>query len=57
LTGRNGVANADGSERERDRDAFSYGLLCESDACEGQRLQARARRIWDKAARKPGWLH
>ncbi len=37
--------------------AFSYGLLCERDACEGERLQAEARRIWKKAARKPGWLY
>ena len=37
--------------------AFSYGLLCERDACEGERLQAEARRIWKKAARMPGWLY
>jgi CHAD domain-containing protein len=37
--------------------AFSYGLLCARDACEGERLQAEARRIWKKAARKPGWLY
>jgi CHAD domain-containing protein len=35
--------------------AFSYGLLCERDACDGERLQAEARRIWKKAARKSGW--
>ena len=35
--------------------AFSYGLLCERAACDGERLQARTRRIWKKAARKSGW--
>jgi CHAD domain-containing protein len=35
--------------------AFSYGLLCERDACDGARLQSEARRIWKKAARKSGW--
>ena len=32
--------------------AFSYGLLYELDACEGERLQARARRIWKQASRR-----
>jgi CHAD domain-containing protein len=35
--------------------AFSYGLLCARDACDGERLQAEARRSWKKAARKSGW--
>jgi len=35
--------------------AFSYGLLYERDACDGERLQARARRIWKKAARRSRW--
>jgi CHAD domain-containing protein len=35
--------------------AFSYGLLRERSACESERLQAKARRIWKKAARKPRW--
>jgi CHAD domain-containing protein len=35
--------------------AFSYGLLCERDTCDGERLQAEARRIWQKAARMGGW--
>jgi CHAD domain-containing protein len=32
--------------------AFSYGLLYELDACDGERLQAQARRIWKKASRR-----
>ncbi|HET7246768.1 MAG TPA: CYTH and CHAD domain-containing protein [Streptosporangiaceae bacterium] len=32
--------------------AFSYGLLYERDACDGERFQAEARRIWKKAAGK-----
>jgi len=35
--------------------AFSYGLLYEWDACAGERLRARARSRWKKAARKSGW--
>jgi len=35
--------------------AFSYGLLYERDACDGERLQARARRTWKKAARRSRW--
>jgi CHAD domain-containing protein len=35
--------------------AFSYGLLYERDACVGERLQAKARRIWKKASRKSRW--
>ena len=35
--------------------AFSYGLLYERDACDGERFQARARRVWKKASRKSGW--
>jgi CHAD domain-containing protein len=35
--------------------AFSYGLLRERSACESERLQAKARRVWKKAARKPRW--
>jgi len=37
--------------------AFSYGLLCERAACDGKRLQADARRTWNKAAHKPRWPH
>jgi CHAD domain-containing protein len=37
--------------------AFSYGLLYERDACTAQRLQAEARRIWKKAARRSRWPH
>ena len=36
--------------------AFSYGVLCERNACTGERLQAQARRIW-KASRKSRWPH
>ncbi len=35
--------------------AFSYGLLYEQAACEGERLQARARPLWKKAARRSRW--
>ena len=35
--------------------AFSYGLLYGRDACEGQRLQARARRAWKRAHKKLTW--
>ena len=35
--------------------AFSYGLLYELDACDGERLQAQARRIWKKASRRSRW--
>jgi CHAD domain-containing protein len=35
--------------------AFSYGLLCARSVKESERLQAQARRMWDKAARKRGW--
>jgi len=35
--------------------AFTYGLLYERYVCDGERLQAGARRVWKKAARKPGW--
>jgi CHAD domain-containing protein len=35
--------------------AFSYGLLCGWSTCEGDGLQAQARRVWNKAARKKGW--
>ena len=35
--------------------AFSYGLLCARSTCEVERLQAQARHVWNKAARKPGW--
>ncbi len=37
--------------------AFSYGLLCEQAACEGERLQAPARRLWKKASRRSRWPH
>ena len=37
--------------------AFTYGLLYERDACDGERLQAQARRIWIKAARRSRWPH
>lgn len=37
--------------------AFSYGLLYEQNACDGERLQAQARRIWKKAARRSRWPH
>jgi len=37
--------------------AFSYGLLYEQDACDGERLRAQARRIWKKAARRSRWPH
>jgi CHAD domain-containing protein len=32
--------------------AFSYGLLYERDVCQGERLQARARRAWKRASRR-----
>jgi CHAD domain-containing protein len=35
--------------------AFSYGLLYEPGTCEGERLQARARRLWKKASRRSRW--
>jgi CHAD domain-containing protein len=35
--------------------AFSYGLLYEQDACDAERLQAKAYRTWKKAARRRGW--
>ena len=35
--------------------AFSYGLLCERGVCDGERLQARARRTWKKASRPSRW--
>ena len=35
--------------------AFSYGLLCEQATCEGERLQAGARRVWKKASRRSRW--
>ena len=35
--------------------AFSYGLLHEQGTCEGERLQARARRLWKKASRRSRW--
>jgi hypothetical protein len=37
--------------------AFSYGLLYERDVCDGERLQAEARRIWKMAARRSRWPH
>jgi len=37
--------------------AFSYGLLHGRDACAAERLQAKARRAWKKAAHKPRWPH
>jgi CHAD domain-containing protein len=37
--------------------AFSYGLLCERAACDGERLQAEARRIWNKVSRKSARPH
>jgi CHAD domain-containing protein len=37
--------------------AFSYGLLYEQAACDGERFQAQARRIWKKAARRSRWPH
>jgi CHAD domain-containing protein len=37
--------------------AFSYGLLYGRDAAEGERLQAKARRIWKKAGRRSRWPH
>jgi len=33
--------------------AFSYGLLYGRDVCDGQRLQARARRTWKRASSLP----
>jgi len=35
--------------------AFSYGLLCEQDACDAERLQAQACRIWKKVSRRLDW--
>src|SRR5215471_16084355 len=35
--------------------AFSYGLLYEQDACDAERLQAQACRIWGKASRRLDW--
>jgi CHAD domain-containing protein len=35
--------------------AFSYGLLYEQDACDAERLQAKACRTWKKAARRLDW--
>jgi len=39
--------------------AFSYGLLYGRDVCDGQRLQARARRTWKRASRPRyrRWMH
>jgi len=39
--------------------AFSYGLLYGRDVCDGQRLQARARRTWKRASRPRYrcWMH
>jgi CHAD domain-containing protein len=37
--------------------AFSYGLLYERGTCEGERLQAKARRLWKKAYRRSRWPH
>jgi hypothetical protein len=31
--------------------AFSYGLLWERDACDGERLQVQARKVWQQASR------
>jgi CHAD domain-containing protein len=39
-----------------DESAFSYGLLCERAACDGERLQAEARHIWNKVSRKSARL-
>jgi CHAD domain-containing protein len=38
-----------------DENAFSYGLLYEQGTCEGERLQAKARRLWKKASRRSRW--
>ena len=35
--------------------AFSYGLLYEQDACDAERFQAEACRIWEKASRDLHW--
>jgi len=39
--------------------AFSYGLLYERDACEGERLRAQAWRTWKRASRPRyrRWMH
>jgi CHAD domain-containing protein len=39
--------------------AFSYGLLYGRDACDGQRLQAQARRTWKRSSRPRHrrWMH
>jgi CHAD domain-containing protein len=39
--------------------AFSYGLLYGRDACDGERLQAQARRTWKRASRPRyrRWMH
>jgi CHAD domain-containing protein len=37
--------------------AFSYGLLYGRDACDGERLQARARAVWKKSSRRSRWPH
>jgi len=39
--------------------AFSYGLLYGRDVCDGQRLQAQARRVWRRASRPRyrRWMH
>jgi CHAD domain-containing protein len=39
--------------------AFSYGLLYGHDACDGERLQAQARRTWKRASRPRcrSWMH
>ena len=43
------------SAHQAGENAFSYGLLYELDACDGERLQAQARRIWKKASRRSRW--
>jgi CHAD domain-containing protein len=35
--------------------AFSYGLLYEQAACDAERLQAQAHRVWEKASCHPRW--
>jgi len=35
--------------------AFSYGLLYGGGACDGERLQARARAVWRKSSRRSRW--
>jgi CHAD domain-containing protein len=37
--------------------AFSYGLLYEQDACDRERFQADARRLWKKASRRSRRSH